>query len=137
MSCCSCSNGDAGNQPTEWSRSRSHNQPPNRSRCRCQSQSLNQSPSLCREPARDSKLLLPSPLPPFAAAAAADVAVALVLTVCCWRCCCGWIDSVHQIDNNNAHVSKIEFKYTYARVATRVKQLSNVRGRSMLLITIA
>jgi len=52
------------------------------------------------------------------AAAAAVVAVALVLTVCCWRYCCGWIDSVDQIDNNNAHVSKIEFKYTYARVAT-------------------
>lgn len=71
---------------------------------------------------------------PFAAAAA-HVAVALVLTVCCWRCCCGWIDSVHQIDNNNAHVSKIEFKYTYARGDPRVLQLSKVRGRLIYIHT--
>lgn len=48
-----------------------------------------------------------------AAAASAAAAVALGLTVCCWHCCCGRIESIRQIGNNNAHVSKIEFKYTY------------------------
>jgi len=46
-------------------------------------------------------------------AAVAAAAVALPPTVCCWHCCCGRIESVRQIGNNNAHVSKIEFKYTY------------------------
>jgi len=67
-------------------------------------------------------------------AAVAAAAVALPPTVCCWHCCCGRIESVRQIGNNNAHVSKIEFKYTYdqGRLKEFDKVIDNTKKKNIL-----